>query len=113
MSRPGEMGGLAEGSSAFEHDEPRLETVAAADPAGEAVAEIASMSFEQALAELETIVQKLERGQLDLDAAIRAYERGTELRQHCAGKLREAELRVEQLSFDRARNPRLEPLDER
>ena len=70
---------------------------------------VTDMSFEDALAELESIVQKLERGQLDLDGAIRAYERGTELRHHCAGKLREAELRVEKLSFDRARNPRLEP----
>ena len=114
MSRPAERGDAGEGSSAFEHDQPGP----AGDPAANAAeaateAEIAGMSFEQALAELETIVQKLERGQLDLDAAIQAYERGTELRQHCAGKLREAELRVEKLSFDRARNPRLEPLDDR
>lgn len=70
-----------------------------------------AMSFEDALAELEAIVQKLERGQLDLDGAIAAYERGTALRQHCAAKLQEAELRVEKLSFDRAGNPKLEPLD--
>jgi exodeoxyribonuclease VII small subunit len=76
-----------------------------------AAAPIEGMSFEMALAELEGIVQKLERGQLDLDAAIAAYERGTQLRQHCAAKLKEAELRVEKLSFDRAGNPRLEPLD--
>lgn len=72
---------------------------------------VAAMSFEQALAELELIVQKLERGQLDLDAAIKAYERGTELRQHCNMKLKEAELRVEKLSFDGAGNARLQPLD--
>jgi exodeoxyribonuclease VII small subunit len=80
-------------------------------PAAEATRPVADMTFEQALAELESIVQKLERGQLDLDGAIRAYERGTELRQHCAGKLREAELKVEKLSFDRAGNPKLAPLD--
>ncbi|SNB60815.1 Exodeoxyribonuclease VII small subunit [Arboricoccus pini] len=74
-------------------------------------AAVASMSFEEALAELELIVQKLERGQLDLDAAIKAYERGTELRQHCTTKLKEAELRVEKLSFDAAGNARLQPLD--
>jgi len=79
-------------------------TVASARPLG-------AMSFEEALAELEAIVQKLERGQLDLDGAIVAYERGTVLRQHCAAKLQEAELRVEKLSFDRAGNPKLEPLD--
>ena len=80
-------------------------------PAAEPQA-IATMTFEQALAELEAIVQKLERGQLDLDAAIAAYERGTVLRQHCAGKLKDAELRVEKLSLGAADGaPRLEPLD--
>lgn len=72
---------------------------------------VADMSFEEALAELEGIVQKLERGQLDLEASINAYERGTELRQHCARKLREAELRVEKLSVDRNGEARLSPLD--
>ena len=72
---------------------------------------IDGMSFEEALAELEAIVQKLERGQLELDASIQAYERGTLLRQHCAQKLREAELRVEKLTLDRAGEPKLEPLD--
>lgn len=74
-------------------------------------ADVGAMSFEQALAELELIVQKLERGQLDLDAAIGAYERGTALRQHCNAKLREAELRVEKLTLDGAGNPQLAPLD--
>ncbi|MDX6749103.1 exodeoxyribonuclease VII small subunit [Geminicoccaceae bacterium 1502E] len=72
---------------------------------------VAAMSFEEALAELEGIVQKLERGQLDLEASIKAYERGTELRQHCAQKLREAELRVEKLSVDRNGGARVTPLD--
>lgn len=60
-------------------------------------APVEAMSFEAALAELETLVQKLERGQLDLEASIRAYERGTVLRQHCAAKLREVQLRVEKI----------------
>lgn len=72
---------------------------------------VAEMSFEEALAELEAIVQKLERGQLDLESSIAAYERGTELRRHCAAKLKEAELRVEKLSFDKNGNARLTPLD--
>jgi exodeoxyribonuclease VII small subunit len=72
---------------------------------------LAEMSFEQALAELEAIVQGLERGQLDLEGSIKAYERGTELRRHCAAKLKEAELRVEKLSFDKAGTPALTPLD--
>lgn len=60
---------------------------------------MAAMTFEQALGELERIVQELERGQLDLDAAIRAYERGSALKAHCATKLREAQLRVERISL--------------
>jgi exodeoxyribonuclease VII small subunit len=59
---------------------------------------VGEMSFEEALSELEGIVQKLERGQLDLESSIAAYERGTALRQHCADKLRQVELRVEKLS---------------
>jgi exodeoxyribonuclease VII small subunit len=77
-----------------------------ADAAGDGVA---GLSFEQALAELETIVQQLERGQLDLEASITAYERGAALRRHCADKLREAQLRVEKLSLGAAGEPELEP----
>jgi exodeoxyribonuclease VII small subunit len=82
-----------------------------AGPAAEAPADVAPMTFEQALAELETIVQDLERGQLDLDAAIRAYERGTRLKTHCEGKLREAQLRVERISLGEAGQVRADPTD--
>ena len=89
-------------------------------PAGEAEAEagsdrlpseIAEMTFEQALAELEKIVQDLERGQLDLEAAITAYERGTHLKRHCEGKLREAQLRVDKISLAPDGRVRAEPTD--
>jgi exodeoxyribonuclease VII small subunit len=60
--------------------------------------DIDAMSFEQALGELEQIVQDLERGQHDLDAAIKAYERGTLLRAHCDGRLKEAQLRVDKIT---------------
>ena len=73
--------------------------------------EIAAMSFEQALAELEKIVQDLERGQLDLEAAITAYERGTHLKLHCESKLREAQLRVEKISLAPDGRVRAEPTD--
>ena len=73
---------------------------------------VAQMSFEEALAELEGIVQKLERGQLDLESSIQAYERGTALRAHCAEKLRQVQLRVEKLTLDREGNPKLEPFEE-
>jgi exodeoxyribonuclease VII small subunit len=80
---------------------------------GEPERPIAAMSFEEAMAELEALVQKLERGQLDLEASIAAYERGTALRRHCAEKLREAELRVEKLGLDREGRATLEPFAER
>ena len=73
--------------------------------------DVAAMSFEQALAELEKIVQDLERGQLDLEAAITAYERGTQLKLHCEGKLREAQLRVEKISLGPDGRARAEPTD--
>lgn len=73
---------------------------------------VAQMTFEDALAELETIVQKLERGQLDLESSIQAYERGTALRAHCAEKLRQVQLRVEKLTLDREGNPKLQPFEE-
>ena len=78
------------------------------DTAGKA---IPAMSFEEALAELEGIVQRLERGQLDLEASIGAYERGTLLRQHCAEKLRQAQMRVDKLTFEADGKARLTPLD--
>jgi exodeoxyribonuclease VII small subunit len=57
--------------------------------------EIASMSFEDALAALEAIVRGLESGQQKLEDAITAYERGAALKKHCESKLAEAEMRVQ------------------
>jgi exodeoxyribonuclease VII small subunit len=83
-----------------------------AEAAGEQLpSEIAAMTFEQALAELEKIVQDLERGQLDLEAAITAYERGTHLKLHCESKLREAQLRVDKISLAPDGRARAEPTD--
>ncbi|MGH7058688.1 MAG: exodeoxyribonuclease VII small subunit [Acetobacteraceae bacterium] len=55
---------------------------------------VAGLSFEEALGELERIVKGLEAGQLKLEEAIGAYERGSMLRRHCEAKLAEAEARV-------------------
>ena len=57
--------------------------------------EIASMSFEDALAALEAIVRGLESRQQKLEDAITAYERGAALKKHCESKLAEAEMRVQ------------------
>jgi exodeoxyribonuclease VII small subunit len=59
--------------------------------------DIRKMSFEEALAELETIVERLESGEAKLDDAIGAYERGAALKQHCESKLREAQDKVEKI----------------
>ena len=59
--------------------------------------DIESMSFEAALAELESIVGKLEKGDVELEQSIAIYERGAALKAHCEKKLREAELKVEKI----------------
>jgi len=59
--------------------------------------DIAAMSFEDALAELEQIVRRLEGGQVKLDEAILFYERGAQLKQHCERKLSEAQQRVDRI----------------
>ncbi|MBP9692547.1 MAG: exodeoxyribonuclease VII small subunit [Alphaproteobacteria bacterium] len=56
-----------------------------------------SMSFEDALRELEAIVRRLEEGKTNLEDAIKAYERGASLRVLCETKLKDARLRVEQI----------------
>ena len=57
--------------------------------------DITTLSFEDALAELERIVRGLEGGQQKLEEAITSYERGALLRRHCETKLAEAEARVQ------------------
>lgn len=59
--------------------------------------DIAQMSFEEALAELDRIVRQLETGATKLDDSIAAYERGAKLKQHCEAKLKEAQARVDRI----------------
>ena len=61
------------------------------------MAENKNITFEQAVKELEEIVRKLESGQVDLESAIKDYERGNELRKICEAKLNEAKLKVEKI----------------
>lgn len=61
--------------------------------------DIKAFTFEQAMAELEQIVRKLEEGKAPLDDSIHLYERGSALQQHCDQKLREAEMRVEKITL--------------
>jgi exodeoxyribonuclease VII small subunit len=59
--------------------------------------DIAGMTYEAALAELDTLITKLEGGSIALEEAIGAYERGAVLAKHCADLLERTEQRVKQL----------------
>lgn len=74
--------------------------------------DIKAMTFEQALAALEQIVDDLERGDVPLDQSIRIYERGEALKAHCDGLLKAAEAKVEKIRLSREGKPvGVEPLD--
>lgn len=75
-------------------------------------ADVKEMSFERALKELETIVTRLERGDVELEESIAIYERGELLKEHCDRLLRQAEAKVEKLTFAADGSPKgTEPLD--
>ena len=75
-------------------------------------ADIREMSFERSLKELEAIVGRLERGDVELEESIAIYERGEVLRDHCDRLLKQAEAKVEKLTFDASGAPKgTEPLD--
>ncbi|MDQ0998397.1 exodeoxyribonuclease VII small subunit [Phyllobacterium ifriqiyense] len=74
--------------------------------------DIAAMSFEQALDQLEKIVDDLERGDVPLEQSIRIYERGEALKKHCDALLKSAEDKVEKIKLGRDGQPvGTEPLD--
>jgi len=75
-------------------------------------ADIKDMSFEQALKELEAIVDRLEKGDVELEASIQMYERGEALKAHCDALLRKAEAKVEKIALNSNNQPTgTEPLD--
>lgn len=61
---------------------------------------VSEMSFEDAMKELEEVVGKLERGDVALDASIKLYERGAQLKKRCEAKLKEAEEKVAAITLD-------------
>lgn len=67
--------------------------------------DIKKMTFEQALKELEQIVGKLERGDVELEPSIALYERGEALKAHCETKLKSIEAKVEKITLDAQGNP--------
>ena len=56
---------------------------------------VEKMNFEDAMKELENLVDSLDKGDVSLDEAIAAYDRGSQLKDHCQKKLNEAKMKVE------------------
>jgi len=67
---------------------------------------VEKMSFEAAMAALESVVSQLESGDVALEDSIRLYERGAALRAHCEARLKEAEEKVAAITFDEAGQPK-------
>lgn len=81
-------------------------------PRAQRFADIKEMAFERAMKELEQIVGRLERGDVELEESITIYERGEALRDHCDRLLKQAEAKVERLTFGADGAPRgTAPLD--
>ncbi len=78
----------------------------------ETLADVAALSFEKALAELEQIVDRLEKGSVALEDSIALYERGEALKAHCEALLKTAEQRIEKITLGPDGKPTgTEPLD--
>jgi exodeoxyribonuclease VII small subunit len=74
--------------------------------------DIAAMTFEAALAELEQIVDQLEKGSVGLEQSILIYARGEALKSHCNNLLKSAEQRIEKITLAADGRPSgTEPLD--
>ena len=74
--------------------------------------DIKKLSFEEALSELEGIVESLERGDIDLEDSISIYERGGGLKAHCESKLEKAKMKVDKIITQPDGDFSSEPLDE-
>lgn len=72
---------------------------------------IETMTFEDAMVELETIVKSLESGSAPLEESITHYERGVALKKHCENKLRVAQEKIEKITISENGSATTEPLD--
>ena len=70
-----------------------------------APSDISSLPFEVAMKELESIVDRLEKGQVALEESIAIYERGELLKTHCDMLLKSAEARIEKITLSRDGHP--------
>ena len=73
---------------------------------------VEQLSFEDALKRLEEIVRTLEKGEAPLDQSIELYQEGDRLRRHCEARLKDAQMRIEQIAFSSDGKPAgLKPFD--
>jgi exodeoxyribonuclease VII small subunit len=75
------------------HDQP-------SNPAADFREQVKSLSFEEAVEQLEDIIDRIESGQIGLEQSLVEYERGVALRDHCRTILARAEQRVTELAPD-------------
>jgi exodeoxyribonuclease VII small subunit len=81
-------------------------------PLNDEPADIANMPFEKAMAELESIVDRLEKGSVTLEDSIQLYERGERLKGRCEALLKDAEMRIEKIALGADGKPKgVVPLD--
>ncbi len=73
--------------------------------------DIENLPFEQALAELENIVKKLEQGSIELESAINMYSRGMLLKEHCQKILEKAKMQVDKIVLDSGKPASLETFE--
>lgn len=73
--------------------------------------DLKTLSFEDALSELEAIVARLERGDAPLEESIEIYQRGAKLKKYCEGKLKDAQLKVDKIVLGADGTVDAEPLD--
>jgi exodeoxyribonuclease VII small subunit len=72
---------------------------------------VSSLSFEAALQELESIVTRLEEGEVPLETSIQIYERGAALRAHCEAQLKAARERIETITVNADGEPTAAPFE--
>jgi exodeoxyribonuclease VII small subunit len=77
----------------------------------EAARDIDTLTYEDALKELEVLIRKLESGSIDLADSIATYERGVALAAHCSRLLEQTEAKVQRLVLGSKGEPREEPLE--
>ena len=74
--------------------------------------DVSQLSFEAALQRLEEIVRTLEKGEAPLDQSIELYQEGDRLKRHCEARLKDAQMRIEQIAFGSDGKPAgLKPFD--